>query len=329
MAGMHADPARPVSSRDNAAQAAAGRRPLRATAPEWAPQQRPGARQQPVPPQGHPQVPLQERVFVIVDLHPEMNGTEFSGKRKGEQQGTRWEVLQNMLMVFEANRKRISEHCQFGTAGLMDGLIDLSPLGEEDIRQGLHIADQLRAVQDCQKNPVDLTCIYTFMAEQIAHFSPHPGLHHWHCLLIYGRSNQVPTFNPRDPAVVRLRQNPCFNLDILYLHNQNRDASPSQQALAVLKEVATPPLGSPPLKGGPKSAYIFEACQNQARLAHYFALLLAHPAQRPAEWSDLTRTPPAHRAAADRSATPPRHGSPEMPPQQQAERGSRRNSGPI
>lgn len=89
-------------------------------------------------------------------------------------------------------------------------------------------------------------------------------------ILIYGRSNSIPKFHTGHKYLENLTENPCFFLDVLFVHEP---ASDDDMCEAVYAEIAALDTTS--------YSYIFEVGRNPANLHNNMAKLLAHPLQRP------------------------------------------------
>lgn len=89
-------------------------------------------------------------------------------------------------------------------------------------------------------------------------------------ILIYGRSNSVPGFRTGHRYLENLTENPCFFLDVLFVHEP---ASDDNMCEAVYAEIAALDTTS--------YSYILEVGRNPAKLHDNMAKLLAHPLQRP------------------------------------------------
>ncbi|KAG7213870.1 hypothetical protein KM043_003078 [Ampulex compressa] len=89
-------------------------------------------------------------------------------------------------------------------------------------------------------------------------------------ILLYARSNCIPTFLTSQKCLESLTENPYFFLDVLFVHEPPCSDNLCEDVYAALTMLDTTTF-----------SYILEVGRNAAKLHDHMAKLLAHPLQRP------------------------------------------------
>lgn len=90
-------------------------------------------------------------------------------------------------------------------------------------------------------------------------------------IVVYNRSNCIPTFDGGREVLDILQRSPYFFTDVLYIHDLPNDNNKCEAAFDMLCS----------LDDMWQTSYIFEVTRNGTKLHDYMAKLLAHPLQRP------------------------------------------------
>ena len=109
-----------------------------------------------------------------------------------------------------------------------------------------------------------------------------PPEHILRCILIFGRSKEIPMISTRE---IPFLKNPCCFLDILYIHLKISEGGGElcQQTFDVLSQLPDTESSNP---------FIFETHNSTIKLNTYMAVLMAHPVQRDADFllrTDVTK----------------------------------------
>lgn len=133
-----------------------------------------------------------------------------------------------------------------------------------------HLESITEDVLDEEQKTYDLGQLFEAIHARIAIPAMNQPMFVSRVILIYGRSNSIPKFHTGHKYLENMTGNPCFFLDVLFVHEP---ASDDNMCEAVYAEIAA--------LDTTNYSYIFEVGRNPAKLHDNMAKLLAHPLQRP------------------------------------------------
>ncbi|XP_041971021.1 BRISC and BRCA1-A complex member 1-like [Aricia agestis] len=184
------------------------------------------------------------------------------------------DMLKRVLDFFIHSKSAINKRTEFALLILKD---DDSHFVQDFTNHTKDIINAIDIVksEESTKDNFDLQGIFETIAEKIVI----PAYNEAKCLepppyvvrmlMVYARSNCLPTINVKDPYFELLRKNPYLYIDILFAHEENCALYKCEEVYDALQD----------LDNG--YSYVFEVSRNATKIHDCVAKLLAHPLQRP------------------------------------------------
>ncbi|XP_077500461.1 BRISC and BRCA1-A complex member 1-like isoform X2 [Amblyomma americanum] len=217
-----------------------------------------------------PRVNCPERIVICVDLCSEMEDMPFTFS-DGSKHSPLF-MIKRVIELFVHNKHKIDKRHEFALVVFHEVPLWVRNFTNDpkEISSFLEDLNETRHCENC-----DLTSLFDAISEhthipEVGREGAFPPPFLVRMILIYGRSNNVPTIHSNLQTLKQMMQLLYFFLDILYVHEPLSEANCCQEvfnAFIALDDYV--------------QSYVFEVSRNATKLHNYMAKLLAHPLQRP------------------------------------------------
>eukprot|EP01006_Ploeotia_vitrea_P007307 TRINITY_DN16682_c0_g1_i1.p1 TRINITY_DN16682_c0_g1~~TRINITY_DN16682_c0_g1_i1.p1 ORF type:complete len:295 (+),score=7.30 TRINITY_DN16682_c0_g1_i1:53-937(+) len=220
---------------------------------------------------------LHEKIIFFIDLHNEMNGSELSETRGNPHRSnapqTRLDFIKKVVQLFINCKQKLSKNHAYTICGMTDVAIDFEiPF----TTQADAIVRQMRNLRPSGDwDSFSLDSLFTVCEDKMVNCQDMEN-YVYRAIIIYGRSRVRPTV-PTTAVARRMQHSPKFYSDVVFLHKK---VGKESDAFTELQSVFDA-LGH--AEHNKHESYFLETATQTQKLYHFFAQLLAHPQQRPAQ----------------------------------------------